>query len=92
MIANIWLLRRLDQVTSFSSNHPLKVVSVPKGLVSFCFVLFLNGWFFLITILVFLVDVLVKIEIGLLLKGHMLSGTYFFKLHLNISLLVTYLY
>lgn len=54
MIANIWLLRRLDQVTCFPWNHPLKDVSGPKGL-ELCFL-------FLFLSLVFQVDIFTKIE------------------------------
>lgn len=54
VIANIWLLRRLDKVTSFHSNHPLKVVSGPKGLEF--------GFLFLFLSLVFQADIFTKFE------------------------------
>lgn len=37
MIANIWLLRRLDRLNFFFLNRPLRVVCGPEGLAVYFF-------------------------------------------------------
>lgn len=58
MIANIWLLRRLDRLNFFFLNHPLRVVSGPEGLAVYFF------YYYVAVCLVFLVNVFTMIKIS----------------------------